>query len=175
MFNAIVVAKGTRRTLTFDELCHSCGVCSYVCPEDCIEEMSREIGVIEKGKRTISRNGMSGRTAVSCFSLITLQLTPHQPGRYPTGSRMASLRPAALGYSDAPVRTPRPRPKPKDCPQTLPYVCCETPSALCGRPQGIVKDVSQSGGGEGSPTRSERKVAAKKEQPDRRSSCSCLV
>lgn len=49
VFNAIVVAKGTRRTLIFDELCHSCGVCSYVCPEGCIEEVPREIGVIEKG------------------------------------------------------------------------------------------------------------------------------
>jgi MinD superfamily P-loop ATPase len=49
VFNAIVVAKGTRRTLIFDELCHNCGVCSYVCPEDCIEEVSREIGLIEKG------------------------------------------------------------------------------------------------------------------------------
>lgn len=49
VFNAMVVAKGMRRTLIFDALCHGCGVCSYVCPEHCIAEVPREIGVIEKG------------------------------------------------------------------------------------------------------------------------------
>lgn len=49
VFNAIVVAKPARKTLVFPELCHGCGVCSYVCPVDCIEEVPREIGVVEKG------------------------------------------------------------------------------------------------------------------------------
>ena len=33
-FNALVVGKD--RTLVFDELCHGCGACSYIYPEDAI-------------------------------------------------------------------------------------------------------------------------------------------
>lgn len=47
-FNAIVVIK--EKVLIFPELCHGCGGCSYICPEDAIEEEEREIGIIEKGK-----------------------------------------------------------------------------------------------------------------------------
>ena len=36
--------------LIFPELCHGCGGCSYICPADAIEEVEREIGVIEKGE-----------------------------------------------------------------------------------------------------------------------------
>ncbi|MDY7031913.1 MAG: ATP-binding protein [Thermodesulfobacteriota bacterium] len=46
-FNAIVVIK--EKVLIFPELCHGCGGCSYICPEDAIDEVEREIGVIEKG------------------------------------------------------------------------------------------------------------------------------
>jgi len=35
--------------LTFPQLCHSCGACSYLCPEKAIYEESRQIGVIEWG------------------------------------------------------------------------------------------------------------------------------
>ena len=47
-FNAIVVIK--EQVLTFPELCHGCGGCSFICPEDAVEEVEREIGVIEKGE-----------------------------------------------------------------------------------------------------------------------------
>ena len=47
-FNAIVVIK--EKALIFPELCHGCGGCSYICPEDAIEEVEREIGVIERGR-----------------------------------------------------------------------------------------------------------------------------
>jgi MinD superfamily P-loop ATPase len=46
-FHAIVVVKES--VLTFDELCHGCGACAYVCPQDAIHEIGREIGRIEIG------------------------------------------------------------------------------------------------------------------------------
>ena len=46
-FNAIVVIK--KKVLFFPELCHGCGGCTYVCPEKAINEVEREIGVIEGG------------------------------------------------------------------------------------------------------------------------------
>jgi MinD superfamily P-loop ATPase len=35
--------------LVFDELCHGCGACSYLCPEKAIFEVNREIGVVQEG------------------------------------------------------------------------------------------------------------------------------
>jgi len=46
-FKAIVVAGQT--VLTFPELCHSCGGCWEVCPEDAIIESGRKLGVVEEG------------------------------------------------------------------------------------------------------------------------------
>jgi len=51
-FNALACFPQT--VLVFDELCHGCGACSYICPEEAIGEETKEIGVIELGKR----NGM---------------------------------------------------------------------------------------------------------------------
>ena len=48
-FKAIVVVGET--ILTFEELCHSCGGCMAVCPENAITEKGRELGVIQKGRR----------------------------------------------------------------------------------------------------------------------------
>ncbi len=47
-FNAIAVAG--EQVLIFGELCHGCGGCSLVCPEKAIREVSRPIGVLEKGR-----------------------------------------------------------------------------------------------------------------------------
>ncbi len=47
-FNALVPLA--EEVLFFPELCHSCGACSYFCPEKAIDEVEREIGVIEKGQ-----------------------------------------------------------------------------------------------------------------------------
>jgi MinD superfamily P-loop ATPase len=49
VFKAIVVVGET--VLTFEELCHSCGGCMAVCPEDAITEKGRELGVLQKGHR----------------------------------------------------------------------------------------------------------------------------
>jgi len=46
-FNALAVLGET--VLTFTELCHGCGGCSYFCPEGAITEITREIGSLERG------------------------------------------------------------------------------------------------------------------------------
>lgn len=46
-FKAIAPLEST--VLTFPELCHSCGGCFIVCPEEAINEGTRELGVLEKG------------------------------------------------------------------------------------------------------------------------------
>ena len=44
-YNAIAVVKG--KVLIFNELCHSCGVCSFVCPEGALTEEPAVIGKVE--------------------------------------------------------------------------------------------------------------------------------
>lgn len=46
-YNAIAVLG--EHVLTFPELCHGCGACSYLCPEKAISEEDREMGVVEWG------------------------------------------------------------------------------------------------------------------------------
>lgn len=46
-YGAIAVAG--KKVITFPELCHSCGGCAVVCPEKCIVEVDRSIGVVETG------------------------------------------------------------------------------------------------------------------------------
>jgi MinD superfamily P-loop ATPase len=38
-----------KQVLTFPELCHNCGGCWLACPEEALDEESREIGVVETG------------------------------------------------------------------------------------------------------------------------------
>lgn len=45
-FNAIFVGK--TKTIIYDEMCHSCGGCAIVCPEDAITEIPRSIGKIHE-------------------------------------------------------------------------------------------------------------------------------
>ena len=46
-YHAIAVLAG--HVLTFPQLCHGCGACSYLCPEKAISEGPRETGVVEWG------------------------------------------------------------------------------------------------------------------------------
>ncbi len=46
-FGAIAVVG--KKVVTFPELCHSCGGCTVVCPEDAISELDRSIGLVETG------------------------------------------------------------------------------------------------------------------------------
>ena len=52
-YNAIAVLKGTVEgkgsVLIFHHLCHGCGACTLLCPQDAIHEVNRAIGVIESG------------------------------------------------------------------------------------------------------------------------------
>ena len=47
-YNAIAVLKDT--VIVFPELCHGCGGCSLLCPEQAIKEKGQKIGVIEFGE-----------------------------------------------------------------------------------------------------------------------------
>jgi MinD superfamily P-loop ATPase len=47
-FNAIAVAG--KSVVTFPELCHSCGGCTVICPEDAVTEKDRILGTVETGK-----------------------------------------------------------------------------------------------------------------------------
>jgi MinD superfamily P-loop ATPase len=47
VYKAIAVVP--KVVLIFDQLCHGCGACSYLCPENAISEEGREMGVVESG------------------------------------------------------------------------------------------------------------------------------
>ena len=47
-YNAIAVLGD--HVLTFPQLCHGCGACSYLCPEKAISEEPRETGLVEWGR-----------------------------------------------------------------------------------------------------------------------------
>ena len=46
-YHAIAVIL--KNVLVFDELCHGCGACSYLCPEKTIFEVERETGIVQEG------------------------------------------------------------------------------------------------------------------------------
>jgi len=48
-YNALAVLKD--KILVFTELCHGCGGCMLLCPQEAITETGREIGVVEKGQQ----------------------------------------------------------------------------------------------------------------------------
>ena len=51
VYNALAVIPSLKKTMFFPGLCHSCGVCTYVCPEDgALTEIERGIGTIRTGK-----------------------------------------------------------------------------------------------------------------------------
>ena len=53
-FNAMAVIKD--KILIFNELCHSCGVCSYVCQDGALTERATPIGKVYSGKTTVGES-----------------------------------------------------------------------------------------------------------------------
>ena len=43
------IAVWGKNVMTFPQLCHGCGACSYLCPEKAITEEPRQTGVVEWG------------------------------------------------------------------------------------------------------------------------------
>jgi MinD superfamily P-loop ATPase len=48
-FHALAVLPD--RVVVFPELCHGCGLCSWVCPEAAVSESRRPVGVVEAGAK----------------------------------------------------------------------------------------------------------------------------
>ena len=70
-FNALAVSK--TRVMVFADLCHGCGVCSWVCPESgAITEVQRPIGEVALGEVT----GSDGSIA---FAQGSLDIGEHSP------------------------------------------------------------------------------------------------
>ncbi len=47
-YHAIVLLKS--KPVVFPDLCHGCGSCSLVCPESVIQEVPRQIGLLQRGQ-----------------------------------------------------------------------------------------------------------------------------
>ncbi len=73
-FKAITVIGST--VLVFPELCHSCGACELLCPENAIHEEGRDTGMVEHGTVTLR-----GRSA---FWLVTGVLAVGEAKAVPT-------------------------------------------------------------------------------------------
>ena len=52
-YNALAFVKG--KVLVFEELCHGCGSCKLICPANAIDEIGREVGIVEAGHVQISQ------------------------------------------------------------------------------------------------------------------------
>jgi MinD superfamily P-loop ATPase len=54
-YHAIAVLSGNNgnkgSVLIFPHLCHGCGACSLLCPQEAIKEVNKEIGVVEIGEK----------------------------------------------------------------------------------------------------------------------------
>ena len=48
-FNALFFAKN--RPLILPEICHACGGCPLICPQKAVTETSRQVGMLERGRR----------------------------------------------------------------------------------------------------------------------------
>jgi MinD superfamily P-loop ATPase len=72
LFNALAIIPPVIKAMFFPDLCHSCGVCTYVCPVDgAVKEVPREIGKIRIG-RSGNIKFIEGRLQVGQLSGVPL-------------------------------------------------------------------------------------------------------
>jgi MinD superfamily P-loop ATPase len=72
LFNALAIIPQVKKAMFFPDLCHSCGVCTYVCPvKGALKEIPREIGKIRIG-RSGNINFIEGRLQVGQLSGVPL-------------------------------------------------------------------------------------------------------
>lgn len=69
-FNSLINLK--TEILVFEEMCHSCGVCFYFCPENAIKEKSKEIGIIRAGLLTEDIRFFDGLLRIGEASAVPL-------------------------------------------------------------------------------------------------------
>nr|WP_321262742.1 4Fe-4S binding protein [uncultured Sphaerochaeta sp.] len=48
-FNALALIG--KNLLVFDEICHSCGLCTYICPKGALSEKEHPLGVVKRGQK----------------------------------------------------------------------------------------------------------------------------
>ena len=69
--------------LVFPELCHSCGACSLLCPEDAISEEGRDTGVVEYGT-VAAGTGPCSRWSPECSPSGRRRPCPRRAPRSPS-------------------------------------------------------------------------------------------
>ena len=52
-FHALMYIK--EKPMVFSEVCHSCGLCGLVCPEQAVSETQKPVGILEQGKHNAIR------------------------------------------------------------------------------------------------------------------------
>ena len=84
-YNALAFIGG--KVKVFDDICHSCGGCSLLCPAKAITEEPKPIGLI--------RRGQSGDVAV-CTGMLNIGEASGVPGVRRIGTVNASMTPARV-------------------------------------------------------------------------------
>lgn len=96
------LAKVADQILLFPQLCHGCGSCTLLCPENAIIEQPRKVGVLRQGKTEMGTTYLMGELTVS-----EPMPTPiiHQLKALSVGSQEITILDSPPGASCAVVET----------------------------------------------------------------------